>query len=63
MALNKELLDVLACPMCKAPLELLPAEDGLRCDKCEVVFPVKDEIPIMLPDQAIPDSEWKGSKK
>lgn len=62
MALNKELLEILACPECKGDIELLPKEDGLRCPKCEVVYPVKDEIPVMLVDQAISDKDWKGSK-
>lgn len=62
MALNKELLDILACPECKGELKLLPKEDGLHCPACKVIYPVKDEIPIMLVDQAIPEKEWTGSK-
>ncbi len=62
MALNKELLDILACPECKGELNLLPKEDGLHCQACDVVYPIKDEIPIMLAEQAISFEEWKGSK-
>lgn len=62
MALNKELLNILACPECKGDVTLLPREDGLRCPTCEVVYPIKDEIPIMLVDQAVPDRDWQGSK-
>ncbi|KAB1440909.1 Trm112 family protein [Pseudodesulfovibrio senegalensis] len=62
MALNKELLDILACPECKGELTLLPDEDGLYCPKCAVVYPVKDEIPIMLTDQAVAYDDWEGSK-
>lgn len=62
MALKKELIDILACPKCKGALILKPAEDGLACPACKVVYPVKDEIPIMLVDQAIPEKEWSGSK-
>ncbi len=62
MALKKELLDILACPKCKGKITVLPAEDGLACAKCAVVYPVKDEIPIMLVDQAIADKDWTGSK-
>ena len=61
MALNKELVELLACPVCKGPLTVTPAEDGLWCPKCELVFPVKDDIPIMLTDQAVPEKEWTGS--
>ncbi|MDC0335995.1 Trm112 family protein [Pseudodesulfovibrio sp.] len=62
MALKKELIDILACPQCKGKLIVQPAEDGLACAKCAVVYPVKDEIPIMLVDQAIPVKDWTGSK-
>lgn len=61
MALKKELIKMLACPKCKGKLTVKPAEDGLGCAKCEVVYPVKDEIPIMLVDQAIKESDWTGS--
>ncbi|WP_319541523.1 Trm112 family protein [uncultured Pseudodesulfovibrio sp.] len=62
MSLNKELLDILACPKCKGGLELKSGEDGLACAKCKIVYPVKDDIPIMLVDQAVPEKEWTGSK-
>lgn len=61
MALKKELIAMLACPKCKGKLIVKPAEDGLGCAKCAVVYPVKDEIPIMLVDQAIKEGEWTGS--
>lgn len=61
MALKKELINILACPKCKGALTVQPAEDGLACAKCSVVYPVRDEIPIMLVDQAIPKKEWTGS--
>lgn len=62
MALKKELINILACPKCKGRLTVKPAEDGLACAKCAVVYPVRDEIPIMLVDQAVPEGEWAGSK-
>lgn len=62
MTLNKDLLDILACPKCKGALSLQPQEDGLTCARCSVIYPVKDEIPIMLVDQAVPQKEWTGSK-
>jgi hypothetical protein len=62
MTLNKDLLDILVCPKCKGSLSLQPQEDGLVCPACKVVYPVKDEIPIMLVDQAVPEKEWAGSK-
>lgn len=62
MALKKELIDILACPKCKGTLTVKPAEDGLACPDCKVVYPVKDDIPIMLADQAIPEKDWDGSQ-
>lgn len=65
MVLNKELLDILACPKCKGDLELASQEDGLICRSCELVYPIKEEIPIMLIDEAISLKEWdeSGSQK
>lgn len=54
MALNPELLEILACPQCKGDIRLTPAEDGLVCDKCRLLYEIKDDIPIMLVDQAKP---------
>ncbi|MFW5489305.1 MAG: Trm112 family protein [Desulfovibrio sp.] len=61
MALNKNLLDILACPKCKGELHITGEEDGLVCDACDVVYPIKDEIPVMLIDEAIPQDKWKKS--
>lgn len=54
MALNKELLAILVCPACRQKVELSPAEDRIICPQCRLAFPVKDDIPIMLLDQARP---------
>ena len=58
MALNKELLDILACPQCKGDLELTEKEDGLICQACELVYPIQEDIPIMLIEEAIRLEEW-----
>jgi len=58
MALNKELLQILACPKCKGDLELLPKEEGLKCAACGLVYPVREEIPVMLIDEAVPVDKW-----
>lgn len=58
MALNKELLRILACPKCKGDLELLAQEEGLKCSACAVVYPVREEIPVMLIDEAVPVVKW-----
>lgn len=63
MALDKELTDILACPKCTGSVTLLPAGDGLFCPVCRVVYPIRDDIPIMLVDQAVSEEEWTGSKQ
>jgi len=54
MAISKELLDILACPKCKGDVQLTDKEDGLVCPKCKLMYPIKDDIPVMLIDEAIP---------
>ena len=48
----KELLDILVCPVCKAPVKLLADGSGLKCGACRRVYPVRDGIPVMLPEEA-----------
>jgi len=54
MALDKKLLDVLACPKCKGSLKYTntPKEESLTCGKCRLKYKVDDGIPIMLIDSA-----------
>ena len=52
MGISKELLDILACPKCKGEIRLNEAGDGLICDACKLLYPIKDDIPIMLIDEA-----------
>ena len=52
MSISKELLDILVCPVCKQPVRLLPDESGLKCAACKRVYPVRDDIPVMLPEEA-----------
>jgi uncharacterized protein len=54
MAIKKELLDILCCPKCKGDIRLTTAGDGLMCDNCKLLYPIRDDIPIMLVDEAIP---------
>ena len=51
--INRELLDILACPKCKGDIELLE-DKGLLCRSCKLIYPIKDSIPVMLIDQALP---------
>lgn len=52
MAIDKELLDILACPKCKGNVRLTENRDGLICDACKLKYPIKDDIPVMLTDEA-----------
>jgi uncharacterized protein YbaR (Trm112 family) len=54
MGISKELLEILACPKCKGEVRLTPAEDGLICDRCRLLCEIREEIPIMLIDEAKP---------
>jgi len=53
MAISKELLDILACPKCKGDIRLTETADGLICDACRLMYPIKEDIPVMLIDEAI----------
>jgi hypothetical protein len=48
----REIIDILACPACRNPLRLGVDHNSLRCDNCKRVYPVRDDIPILLVDQA-----------
>ncbi len=52
MAVDKELLDILACPKCKGDLELEEGGTGLICRACSLRYRIEDDIPIMLIDEA-----------
>ena len=57
MAISKELLDILVCPLCKTPVRMTPDETGLKCSTCRRVYPIRDDIPVMLPDEARVEGE------
>jgi len=52
MSISKELLNILACPKCKGEIQLTDKEDGLTCDVCQLKYPIQDDIPIMLIEEA-----------
>jgi len=54
MALDESLLSCLVCPKCKGALALAPDESGLDCSQCKLRYPIEDEIPILLTDDAKP---------
>lgn len=52
MAISQELLDILACPACKTEVKLTSDGKGLKCVSCHRVYPIRDDIPVMLIDEA-----------
>ncbi len=52
MALSEELLNILACPKCKGDIYINDTNNGLICDSCKLLYEIRDDIPIMLIDEA-----------
>jgi uncharacterized protein len=52
MPVDPELLDILACPNCKTKVDLVKNGTALKCGQCKRVYPIKDDIPVMLIDEA-----------
>ncbi|HWY58203.1 MAG TPA: Trm112 family protein [Terriglobales bacterium] len=51
----QDLLNILVCPVCKKPLLLKENGESLKCTECHRVYPVRDNIPILLVDEAVTD--------
>jgi len=51
---SPELLNILACPKCKGEVKLTEDEHGLICEKCDLLYEIKEGIPVMLIDEAKP---------
>ena len=56
MGIDPELLKILACPVCKTPVVTVRDETGLKCKQCRRVYRIKDEIPVVLVDEAVVES-------
>ena len=52
MSLDPKLLNLLVCPMCKGDLAYDKSADELICRIDQVAYPVRDDIPVMLPEEA-----------
>lgn len=52
MAISKELLDILVCPRCKGGVEINGDGSALLCAPCRLRYPIRDDIPVMLVDEA-----------
>lgn len=53
MAINKEILGILACPKCKGDIQLNEKGDGLICLRCKLLYPIREDIPVMLIEEAV----------
>lgn len=50
--ISQQLLDIIVCPKCKGPVQLTENHDGLVCAACHLLYEIRDDIPIMLIDEA-----------
>ena len=62
--IDKELLDILACPACKGNIKYEQENEKLTCQECGRRYPIRDGIPVMLIDEAeLPGSEEKKNQE
>jgi hypothetical protein len=62
MPVNPELLEILVCPACKTePVTLVNGDTGLKCAACHRVYPIKEDIPVMLIDEATIEGDARKS--
>ena len=52
--MNNKLLEILVCPVCKGPLTYRNEAAELVCQACRIAYPIRDDIPVMLPEEARP---------
>ncbi len=55
MTISPSLLAILACPLCQAEVKLTADDGGLKCVSCHRVYPIRDDIPVMIVDEAAID--------
>ncbi len=61
MSVSPDLLEILQCPACESKVELKPDGDGLKCVSCRRVYPIRDEILVLLIDESVIEEEDVGS--
>lgn len=56
MAISPELLEILRCPKCKSEVRINDRQTELKCqnEECSLIYPVKDDIPVMIVEEAKP---------
>ena len=57
MPISEQLLEILVCPACHAKVVLKSDCSGLKCVECKRVYPIRDDIPVMLIDEATIEDE------
>lgn len=62
MAISMELLEILVCPACHGTVELKPDGSALKCGACKRVYPIVDDIPVMLIDEAKVEDEESAQR-
>lgn len=60
MPLDVELKQILACPKCRGDLEFREERAEIHCQRCRLAFPIEDDIPVMLVEEARPLEEAAG---
>ena len=63
MPLPPDLLSLLVCPACRNALRPVDDEAGLACGSCAVVFPVDQDIPLLLLEEAVPLTDWENGAR
>jgi uncharacterized protein YbaR (Trm112 family) len=61
VTLSPELLEILVCPRCRGELLHRPEESALDCPACRLRYPIEEDIPVMLVEEAVPLGEGEGS--
>ncbi|MBO4300001.1 MAG: glycine cleavage system protein H [Desulfovibrio sp.] len=59
---TKELLQILACPKCLGSLQAMMEQNslaGLACQTCKALYPVRNDIPVMLVEEALNLDQWR----
>jgi len=63
MPVASELLEILACPKCRGELSLTANGDGLLCAACAKVYPIREDIPVMLVEEAVELVRWEAGER
>jgi uncharacterized protein YbaR (Trm112 family) len=63
MALHPDLKEILACPQCRGDLEFHEEKNEIHCLRCVLVYEIKDDIPVMLVEEARPLDRGRGQER